>query len=211
MSDDQDWRLEIRLTADGDDDGRFDQLLGHLRGNQGDQVVDDVRAAVGRDVVLTHDGAVMFAYAADQPAITAARTAIVGVLDDEASQAHVTLSHWDRAVDDWRQVDPAPTAEATASPTAAAQPAAPDGTQRITRTFVCTAGKLVRDTVEQTMADYARRLGIDCRVDEHPHLLTTQVSFTVTGPPPKLDEFRAGLKAEGWSTIRAEAVWQNPV
>jgi hypothetical protein len=205
MSDDQDWRLEVKLTGDGDD-GLFDRLLGRVRGDQGDQVADDVRAAVGHDVVITHDGAVVFAYAAHEPAITAARTAIAGVLDEDAIPGSFTLSHWDRTIDDWSQIDPAPTAEATAS-----QPAAPDGTQRLTRTFVCTAGKLVRDAVERTMADYARRLGVDCAIGEHPHLLTTQVSFTVTGPARKLDEFRAGLKAQGWSTIRAEGVWQNPV
>jgi hypothetical protein len=49
-------------------------------------------------------------------------------------------------------------------------------------------------------------------VIEHPHLLSTQVAFTVSGPRRKIDEFAEGLKAEGWATMRSElAVMASPL
>lgn len=50
------------------------------------------------------------------------------------------------------------------------------------------------------------------QVIEHPHLLSTQVAFTVSGPRRKIDEFAEGLKAEGWATMRSElAVMASPL
>jgi len=54
------------------------------------------------------------------------------------------------------------------------------------------------------MRDWADRLELQCAIVEHPHLLTTQVAFTVTGPKRKIDEFARGLREEEWQTIRAE-------
>ncbi len=48
------------------------------------------------------------------------------------------------------------------------------------------------------------KLGLECNIIEHPHLLTTQVGFTVTGPKRRIDEFVQGLNAEGRATVRAE-------
>jgi hypothetical protein len=73
-----------------------------------------------------------------------------------------------------------------------------------TRTMVASAGKLIRATFDQSMLDWAERLGLQCELIEHPHLLTTQVAFTVTGPKRKIDEFAEGLKAEELATMRAE-------
>jgi hypothetical protein len=62
------------------------------------------------------------------------------------------------------------------------------------------------------MREWAQRLGLECEVVEHPHLLTTQVVFTVTGPRRRIDEFVEGLRAEGWATIRTEtAVMLSPL
>jgi hypothetical protein len=41
-------------------------------------------------------------------------------------------------------------------------------------------------------------------VIDHPHLLSGQVGFTVTGSKRKLDEFAEGLRAEERATIRTE-------
>lgn len=54
------------------------------------------------------------------------------------------------------------------------------------------------------MGEWAQRLGLKCEVVEHPHLLTTQIAFTITGPHHKLEEFRRALQAEAWATIRAD-------
>jgi hypothetical protein len=49
-------------------------------------------------------------------------------------------------------------------------------------------------------------------VEEHPHLLTTQVGFTVTGPTRKIEEFASALNAEGVATLRMDwAVLLSPI
>ncbi len=54
------------------------------------------------------------------------------------------------------------------------------------------------------MLEWAAKLGVECKIIEHPHLLTTQVAFTVTGPRRKVEEFSQGLGAEERATIRTE-------
>jgi hypothetical protein len=54
------------------------------------------------------------------------------------------------------------------------------------------------------MLETAQRLGPERKIVEHPHLLTNQVAFTVTGPLKAIAEFRRALKAEAWQTIRAD-------
>jgi len=77
--------------------------------------------------------------------------------------------------------------------------------QRVeSRTMVASTGRSIRAEVEQTMREWAEKLGLDCEVIEHPHLLTNQVAFTVTGPKRKIDEFAEGLRAEEVATMRTE-------
>ena len=59
-SSEQDWRLQAELDVE-DTRGTLDRLLGHLRGPE---VFKDIEAAVAHDVVITHDGKLVFAYAA---------------------------------------------------------------------------------------------------------------------------------------------------
>jgi hypothetical protein len=63
--------------------GALDHLLGCLRGGLrggsgggGSEVLHEVQAAIPHDVVLTHDGKLLFAYAVDQEAIVATRRAL---------------------------------------------------------------------------------------------------------------------------------------
>ncbi len=63
---------------------------------------------------------------------------------------------------------------------------------------------MIRRDFEQSMRDWAAQLGIECELVDHPHLLTTQVCFTVKGPKRRLDEFSKGLTAEERVTIRTE-------
>ncbi len=61
------------------------------------------------------------------------------------------------------------------------------------------------------MLEWAEKLGLKCEV-MHPHLLTAQVAFTVTGPKRKVDEFAEGLRAEELATMRTErAVMMGPL
>jgi len=201
----QNWRLEAELDVE-DTRGALHDLIGRLRGP--DNMVKEVEATVSHDVVITHDGRLLFAYAASAAGLAAARSAIEDVLRRDGIKAGVRVSHWDDELDDWRQTDPPATAQEKLAEDAADR----DADAIETRTMVATSGKLIRAEFEQTMRDWADRLGVECKIIEHPHLLTTQVAFTVTGPRRKLDEFSQGLIAEGWATTRTEtAVMLSPL
>jgi hypothetical protein len=206
MSDEEDWRLKVQLAVAVEDGGggALDHLLGHLRGGGGGTgepgLVHDVGDAVPQDVVLTHDGKLLFAYAANEATLTATRRAIEGVLARENLEGSIFVSHWDEELDTWLQTDP-PLSDADAEREEAVER---DEETVQTRTLVTSVGKMIRAEFEQSLLESAQRLGVQCTILEHPHLLTTQVGFTVTGPKRKLDEFSAGLKAEEAATMRAE-------
>jgi hypothetical protein len=230
MSGEQDWRLKAALDlagagggavgaggvgGDGGLEGALEHLLGRLRGGLrgdsdggGSDVVHEVQAAIPHDVVLTHDGRLLFAYAADQDAITATRRALESVLSHDEIKASIYISHWDEELDAWRQIDPPSSGNERVQEEAAMR----DAETIETRTLVASSGKMIRAEFEQSMLAWAGKLGVQCTILEHPHLLTTQVGFTVTGPKRKLDEFASGLKAEEAATIRTErAVMLSPL
>lgn len=196
MSGDQGWRLKAEMDA-VDTRGALDHFLGRLRGPD---VVEEVGAAVPHDVVITHDGKLLFAYAETESVLTAARTAIEGVLQRDGVKASIYISHWDERYDEWRQSDPPPTADEKRIDAIAER----DAAAIETRTMVVSAGKLIRATLDQSMLDLAEKLGLECKIIEHPHLLTTQTALTVTGPKHRVEEFARGLKAEELATFRAE-------
>jgi hypothetical protein len=177
--------------------GGLDHLLGRVRGPD---VAGEVGAAVPHDVVITHDGKLLFAYAETEAEITAARTAIEGVLQRDGVKASIYVSHWDEQYDEWRQTDPPLSADEKRIDEIAER----DAEAIETRTMVVSAGKMIRVTFDQSMLDWAEKLGLECQIIEHPHLLTTQVALTVTGPKHRVDEFARGLKAEEMATMRAE-------
>jgi hypothetical protein len=198
MSEDQDWRLQAEL--DGEDTcGALDRLLGRVRSPD---VAQDVGATVGHDVVITHDGKLLFAYAETESALAGARTAIESVLRSDGVNANIVISHWDQQLDDWRQIDPPLTGDARRLADAAER----DAEAVETRTMVASSGRMIRAEFEQTLRAWADRLGLECTLVAHPHLLTTQMALTVTGPKRKIDEFAKGLKTEELATMRAEGV-----
>ncbi|MFI5009011.1 MAG: hypothetical protein ACHQDY_01915 [Solirubrobacterales bacterium] len=200
----QDWRLQAELDV-GDSRGALHSLVGRLRGPD---FVKEIEATVPTDVVITHDGKLLFAYAASETGLKAARSAIENIFRQDGIKASVRVSHWDHELDSWRQTDPPATTQEKLTEEAADRAA--DTIE--TRTLVATSGKVVRTEFEQTMRGAADRLGLECEIVEHPHLLTTQVAFTVTGPRRKIDEFSQGLIAEGWAYIRTDdAVMLSPL
>jgi nucleotide-binding universal stress UspA family protein len=204
VSEDQDWRLTAELDA-ADRRGALERLLGRVRGPD---VVEEIEAALPRDVVITHDGKLLFAYAASEEEIQAACRVIEDVLRREGINATIVVSHWDEDRDAWQQVDPPPSTEDASNEEAAER----DADALETRTLVASAGKLVRPSFEQSLLEWADKLGIKCTIVEHPHLLTTQVLFTCTGPKRKIDEFARALKAEGTATLRADGILMlNPL
>jgi hypothetical protein len=200
----QDWRMQAELAVP-EVRGVLHDLLERLRGSD---VVKEIEATVPHDVVITHDGRLLFAYAADRATLSAVRRAIEAVLEREGIEASVRVSHWDEELDRWLQVDPPLSLEERARQQAARREAGAVET----RTLVASSGKLVRAEFEQTMRAAAEELGLRCAIIEHPHLLSTQVAFTVTGPRRKVDEFARELTAEEWATIRTEsAVMASPL
>jgi hypothetical protein len=195
-TDEQDWRLQAELEVE-DRRGLLDGLLGRLpRSN----VAGEVKAKVGSDVVVTHDGSLLFMYAADRGTLEQAREAMEGVLREDGIGAKVRMSHWEEELDDWRQTDPPLTGEEQQRVEAGER----DALRPETQTLVASVGKMIREEFEQSMLEWARELGVRCEVIEHPHLLDMQVGFTVTGPRRKVEEFREGLQAEERATIRTE-------
>jgi hypothetical protein len=69
------------------------------------------------------------------------------------------------------------------------------------RTFVVTAGKLVKDIYENSVRTECEGLGLECEIVEHPHLLTTQVAFTVSGDEDSLDSFEQFATREAQFTL----------
>jgi len=200
---DDDWRLRAELDCDAH---TLETLVSRLREPA---TAGASPPALAADVVITHDGRRLFAYAADRPALEAARRTIEAALREHGVEAREQISHWDRELDDWLQVEPAP---ADAEARAAAARTREEATALETRTLVANVGREIRREFEQSLQIYAEELAISCELVEHRHLLGVQVAFQLTGPKRKLDEFAAGLKAEERATIRTEtAVMASPL
>jgi hypothetical protein len=195
MSSGGDWRLQAVLEVSHRPGRTLDALIRRLRSPE---AVTD--AAVADDVVLTHDGNMLFAYAPTRPALDGARAAVEAALHADGTAARVYVSHWDERVDEWVQVEPALAGEARQ----AAEARERDAEKLESRTLVALVGKLIRSELEQTMSDGAEKLGLECEIHEHPHLLSSQIAFTVTGPKRKLDEFAQDLRQEEILTMRAQ-------
>jgi hypothetical protein len=198
VSEDEDWRLTAELDA-ADKRGALDRLLGRVRGPD---VVEEIEEGLPHDVVITHDGKMLFAYAASEDAIRAARRVTEQVLRRDGIGAKIVVGHWDEELDEWRQVDPPLSAEQARSEAAADL----DAEALETRTLVASAGNLIRSSFEQSLLDWAQKQGLKVTIAEHPHLLSTQVLFTLTGPKRKIDEFERALRAEGTAFLRADAI-----
>lgn len=198
----QDWRLKATLDVARPGDAPRG-LIGLLRGRESAQdrasaeVDEQAEKLVACDVAITHDGDLLFAYAPDAGTLASAREAIEGVLARERIEASITVSQWDAKLDSWRQTDPPPSPEEIESERAATS----DAHAIETRTLVVSVGKMIRAEFEQSIDAWAGELGVECKLTEHPHLLRTQVAFTVTGSTRKLDEFARGLRAEENTTL----------
>lgn len=201
MPDDQDWRLRLDLDQPADLDGLLDRVR-----EDPDQLERDARAALSDEVVLTHDGNTFFAYAVSEQALQNARTAIESVLHREQRKGRIVVSHWEESLRTWLQIDPPLTAtqeEQLHKALAAERSGAKSGKPE-TRTVMCVIGKLIRKSFEGQMLAFAQSIDLQCAIVEHPHLLSTQVAFEVTGPQSSVDEFDRYLKNEAKATARLD-------
>jgi hypothetical protein len=202
-ADDKDWRLRLDLDEQVDLDG----LVGRVRGDAG-EFERDTRSTLSDDVVLTHDGSRFFAYAPSETSIDGARDAIESVLRNEQRKATIRVSHWDEDLRTWHQIDPPLTAEEEEQEQVLAEErireASAEAAKPETRTVVCVTGKLVRKSFEHQMLEYAKNLGLECVVVEHPHLLSTQVAFRVTGPTSDVEQFVTYVNIEASAGTRMD-------
>ena len=205
MGDDQDWRLRADVA---DAQALHDRLRGARHFQR------DTEPLISRDVVLSADDGVLFAYANTRAAIDETRAAVEHTLAADGPAATLRISHWDDSLGDWRQIDPPPdgaererereAAEATAA-------AAERDARIVTRTIAVTSGKMVRNWFETTVADEAKELGIELSIVERPHLLNTQIAFTVTGPAGRVDELVGDITARAGRATLLEGAYLTPL
>lgn len=196
MAAEQSWRLKAELRK-----GTLNDVVAHVHRNETPDAAD---APLPPDVVVTHDGSTLWAYAASEASIESARKEVEAL----PHQATVVISHWDQRLDDWVQVDPALSGQAKQRQEAHERSAE----RPETRTMVASAGRLVRSEIEQTMRECADTLHLELSITEHPHLLSCQVLFEVTGQRHEIDEFSEGLNAFELATMRTErAVMMSPL
>jgi hypothetical protein len=206
VSDDQqDWRLRADI-----DDARG--MLGRLReASHFERVLEPLMAP---DVVLSADDDTLFAYATTRTSLEQARDALRHELEQDDREAAILLSHWDDRLGEWRQIDPPPSAaqledERRRDAEAAAEQAREARVE--TRTVAITSGKMVRGWFESTVAEEARALGVELSVVEHPHLLSTQIVFTLTGPTEKVEQVIADMNARAGAATRLETAYLTPL
>jgi hypothetical protein len=201
MGDDQDWRLQAQLA---------DPAGLHARLRDARHFEDELTPLVADDVVLSYDEQTLFAYATTRAAIEATRSAVEHQLVADGLNATITVSHWDDelgAVGDWLQVEPPPPPGTAERETAEHARHEADRQRVQTRTVAITSGRMVRSWFEKTVADEARELGVELTIVEHPHLLTTQVAFTLTGPGGKVDAVIDDIAARAGAVTRLETYY----
>jgi hypothetical protein len=75
------------------------------------------------------------------------------------------------------------------------------------RTFKVSAGKLVKDIYEQEIVGACEGLGLTCEITEHPHLLTTEIAFAVSGEEDSMDLFEDFATREArWTLERVSGI-----
>lgn len=195
-SKDRDWRLEFELAVGS----HSDRLYGGLRDDLGDEIV------------LTHNGARFFAYSATDEQLRSAR-ALVDVATWEHGLAKPPMiSRWEPELLIWRQIDPPISdQQARAQSRRAAAERERERAQEprlkgpsIERTVAAVVGKPVRKSFEAEMLQLARSLGLGCEIVEHPHLLTTQVLFNLTGERRDMQLFESQLDRAARAKMRID-------
>jgi len=205
MDDEQDWRLRADIA-----DARG--LLARLR--EARHFERELEPLVGPDVVLSADDEKLFAYANTRAAIDETRRALEHELAGAGRSAAIAISHWDDAGNDWHQVDPTPPPEEVERERHQddEQEAEVAREARVeTRTVAVTSGKMARNWFETTVADEARELGVELSIVEHPHLLSTQIVFTLTGETGKVEQVISDMNDRAGATTRLEAAYLTPI
>ena len=199
MSDDQqDWRLRVDLA---------DASTLHQRLRDAHHFERELEPLISSEVALSYDDGTLFAYANTRAAIDEVRSAVEHQLSSDGLTATATvISHWDDdlgEVGEWHQVDP-PGDAAERGQEAGERAEHVRALRPETRTVAITAGRWVRNWFETTVADEAREAGVKLEIVEHPHLLTTQIAFTLSGPTENVEGVIADLRSRALQVTRLE-------
>jgi len=204
MAGDQDWRLRADLA---------DPAGLHARLRDAHHFEEELGPLISQDVVLSYDDSTLFAYANTREAIDETRRAVEHQLGSDGLTATLLIDHWDDGlgdVGDWDQVEPPPDAGARSREAGERdEHRAHEASEAVveTRTVAITSGRMVRTWFEKTVADEAREVGVELSIVEHPHLLTTQIAFTLTGPTGAVDTVVEDLEARAGAVTRLETYY----
>jgi hypothetical protein len=204
MGDDQDWRLRADLA---------DPAGVHARLRDARHFEQELEPLIGDDVVLSYDEDTLFAYANTRETIDQTRRAIEHQLASDGLAAKLRIDHWDDGlgdVGDWHEIDPPPDGTRRAQEAAERHEHAEheaDEARIETRTVAITSGRMVRTWFETTVADEARELGVELSIVERPHLLTTQIAFTLRGPTGSVDTVVEDLAQRAGAVTRLETYY----
>jgi hypothetical protein len=205
MADEQDWRLRADIA-----DARG--LTARLR--EARHFERELEPLIGNDVVLSADDEKLFAYANTRESIDETRRALEQQLASEDRGAVISISHWDDHDREWLQVDPPPGPQELERERRQEQEHDAELAREalvVTRTVAITSGKMARNWFETTVADEARELGVELSIVEHPHLLKTQIVFTLTGPAGKVEEVIADMQDRAGAATRLETAYLTPI
>jgi hypothetical protein len=205
MADEQDWRLRADIA-----DARG--LTARLR--EARHFERELEPLIGHDVVLSADDEKLFAYANSREAIDETRRALEQQLASEDRGAVISVSHWDDRDREWLQVDPPPGPQELERERRQEEEHDAELAREariVTRTVAITSGKMARNWFETTVADEARELGVELSIVEHPHLLKTQIVFTLTGPAGKVEEVIADMQDRAGAATRLETAYLTPI
>jgi hypothetical protein len=205
MADEQDWRLRADITEARGLSARLREARHFER---------ELEPLIGHDVVLSSDDEKLFAYANTKEAVEETRRALEHQLASEERNAVISISHWDDHDFEWLQVDPPPEPQELEHEQEQEQEHDAELAREarvVTRSVAITSGKMARNWFETTVADEARELGVELSIVEHPHLLKTQIVFTLTGPAGKVEEVIADMQDRAGAATRLETAYLTPI
>lgn len=183
---DQDWRLRAAFDVPHGVADVFERLRGRER-----FLGSEIGGLLPIGVVLSRRDDALFVYASTRSGIDGARRTVERVAQAVGLIADISVSRWSGGLRAWRQVDP----PLTGPEHERDDPREREAMREETRELSCLVGRLDRPLVERPILDLAQRRGLVCTVEEKRGLLSVRLTFSVSGPAFKLDEFADYLRS----------------
>ena len=194
---DQDWRLRAAFDVPNGVTDVFERLRSRER-----FLGSEVGGLLPFGVVLSRRDDALFVYASSRSGIDGARLAIERVARAIGLSAELRVGRWDEGLREWRQIDPPLTGREHELDDARAR----EASRQETRELSCLVGRLDRPLVEGPLLDFAQRRGLDCTVEEKRRLFSVRLTFSVSGPAYKVDEFADQVRY----VVKSNQNWSSP-